>query len=184
MKLQEQRCFMTAPFCVVGGIFPIVTLMWLDSVFFGVLFVVNCPVLLYQFYINMNIVIGSPCAGSFFYCVQTNLICQINIQLNNCTYLSLFSKKEFNGSPSHKSERFHNNCMMNWWCKYGYEKLRVSCLNKLFSLLCSLEECGRYLETIKVYENKPADSIREHMDNDYLSRVYILAGNPLRNKII
>ncbi|KAF8722339.1 hypothetical protein HU200_022630 [Digitaria exilis] len=35
---------------------------------------------------------------------------------------------------------------------------------------CSLEECGRYLETIKVYENKPADNIREHMDNDYLSR--------------
>ncbi|KAF8722221.1 hypothetical protein HU200_022529 [Digitaria exilis] len=24
---------------------------------------------------------------------------------------------------------------------------------------CSLEECGRYLETIKVYENKPADNI-------------------------
>lgn len=41
------------------------------------------------------------------------------------------------------------------------------------TLLCgwSLEECGRYLETIKVYENKPADSIREHMDNDYLSRL-------------
>ncbi|XP_006662516.1 DNA excision repair protein ERCC-1 [Oryza brachyantha] len=41
------------------------------------------------------------------------------------------------------------------------------------TLLCgwSLEECGRYLETIKVYENKSADSIREHMDNDYLSRL-------------
>lgn len=41
------------------------------------------------------------------------------------------------------------------------------------TLLCgwSLEECGRYLETIKVYENKPADNIREHMDNDYLSRL-------------
>ncbi|XP_062205963.1 DNA excision repair protein ERCC-1 [Phragmites australis] len=41
------------------------------------------------------------------------------------------------------------------------------------TLLCgwSMEECGRYLETIKVYENKPADSIREHMDNDYLSRL-------------
>lgn len=41
------------------------------------------------------------------------------------------------------------------------------------TLLCgwSLEECGRYLETIKVYENKPADSIREHTDNDYLSRL-------------
>ncbi|KAL6906506.1 hypothetical protein ACP4OV_004107 [Aristida adscensionis] len=41
------------------------------------------------------------------------------------------------------------------------------------TLLCgwSMEECGRYLETIKVYENKPADSIREHTDNDYLSRL-------------
>ncbi|KAI0520543.1 hypothetical protein KFK09_008019 [Dendrobium nobile] len=41
------------------------------------------------------------------------------------------------------------------------------------TLLCgwSLEECGRYLETIKVYENKPADSIREQIDTDYLSRL-------------
>lgn len=36
---------------------------------------------------------------------------------------------------------------------------------------CSLEECGRYLETIKVYENKPADIIQGQMDTDYLSRV-------------
>jgi hypothetical protein len=41
-----------------------------------------------------------------------------------------------------------------------------------------MEECGRYLETIKVYENKPADSIREHMDNDYMSRVCIIPMNP------
>lgn len=40
-----------------------------------------------------------------------------------------------------------------------------------FLFFSSLEECGRYLETIKVYENKPADSIREQMDTDYLSRV-------------
>ncbi|CAM6013424.1 unnamed protein product [Sphagnum balticum] len=41
------------------------------------------------------------------------------------------------------------------------------------SLLCawSLEECGRYLETIKMYENKPADNIQERTDNDYLSRL-------------
>ncbi|XP_038999218.1 DNA excision repair protein ERCC-1 isoform X2 [Hibiscus syriacus] len=40
------------------------------------------------------------------------------------------------------------------------------------TLLCgwSLEECGRYLETIKVYENKPADLIQGQMDTDYLSR--------------
>ncbi|ERN10704.1 hypothetical protein AMTRI_Chr09g19080 [Amborella trichopoda] len=41
------------------------------------------------------------------------------------------------------------------------------------TLLCgwSLEECGRYLETIKVYENKPADIIQERTDSDYLSRL-------------
>lgn len=37
----------------------------------------------------------------------------------------------------------------------------------------SLEECGRYLETIKVYENKPADIIQGQMDTDYLSRVLV-----------
>uniref|UniRef100_A0A2N9I3K8 DNA excision repair protein ERCC-1 n=1 Tax=Fagus sylvatica TaxID=28930 RepID=A0A2N9I3K8_FAGSY len=41
------------------------------------------------------------------------------------------------------------------------------------TLLCawSLEECGRYLETIKVYENKPADIIQGQLDTDYLSRL-------------
>ncbi|KAI4301828.1 hypothetical protein L6164_035068 [Bauhinia variegata] len=41
------------------------------------------------------------------------------------------------------------------------------------TLLCgwSLEECGRYLETIKIYENKPADIIQGQMDTDYLSRL-------------
>ncbi|XP_058761375.1 DNA excision repair protein ERCC-1-like [Vicia villosa] len=41
------------------------------------------------------------------------------------------------------------------------------------TLLCgwSLEECGRYLETIKVYENKPADIIQGQLDSDYLSRL-------------
>ncbi|GAY49173.1 hypothetical protein CUMW_117220, partial [Citrus unshiu] len=41
------------------------------------------------------------------------------------------------------------------------------------TLLCawSLEECGRYLETIKVYENKPADLTQGQMDTDYLSRL-------------
>ncbi|CAL9090909.1 unnamed protein product [Musa acuminata var. zebrina] len=41
------------------------------------------------------------------------------------------------------------------------------------TLLCgwSFEECGRYLETLKVYENKPSDSIREQMHSDYLSRL-------------
>ncbi|MBA0730594.1 hypothetical protein Golax_022801, partial [Gossypium laxum] len=39
------------------------------------------------------------------------------------------------------------------------------------ALYLSLEECGRYLETIKVYENKPADLIQGQMDTDYLSRL-------------
>ncbi|XP_013583737.1 PREDICTED: DNA excision repair protein ERCC-1 [Brassica oleracea var. oleracea] len=41
------------------------------------------------------------------------------------------------------------------------------------TLLCawSLTECARYLETIKVYENKPADLIQGQMDTDYLSRL-------------
>ncbi|CAK7340762.1 unnamed protein product [Dovyalis caffra] len=41
------------------------------------------------------------------------------------------------------------------------------------TLLCawSLEECGRYLETIKMYENKPADLIQGQMDTDYSSRL-------------
>ncbi|RAL49258.1 hypothetical protein DM860_017538 [Cuscuta australis] len=41
------------------------------------------------------------------------------------------------------------------------------------TLLCawSAEECARYLETVKVYENKPADLIQGQMDTDYLSRL-------------
>ncbi|KAL9450558.1 hypothetical protein AB3S75_012311 [Citrus x aurantiifolia] len=37
--------------------------------------------------------------------------------------------------------------------------------------MCLEEECGRYLETIKVYENKPADLTQGQMDTDYLSRL-------------
>ena len=44
----------------------------------------------------------------------------------------------------------------------------------LCKLSCSLTECARYLETIKVYENKPADLIQGQMDTDYLSRVWKL----------
>jgi hypothetical protein len=41
-----------------------------------------------------------------------------------------------------------------------------------YFLLGSLEECARYLETLKTYEHKPADNIQERTDNDYLSRVW------------
>lgn len=52
------------------------------------------------------------------------------------------------------------------------EVTRTSMLHDC-TLLCgwSLEECGRYLETIKVYENKSADLIQGQMDADYLSRL-------------
>lgn len=35
----------------------------------------------------------------------------------------------------------------------------------------SPEEAGRYLETYKAYEQKPADLLKEKVDQDYLSRV-------------
>uniref|UniRef100_A0A8D2KXH4 DNA excision repair protein ERCC-1 n=1 Tax=Varanus komodoensis TaxID=61221 RepID=A0A8D2KXH4_VARKO len=37
-------------------------------------------------------------------------------------------------------------------------------------LAWSPEEAGRYLETYKAYEQKPADSLKEKVDQDYLSR--------------
>ncbi|GBG70030.1 hypothetical protein CBR_g4857 [Chara braunii] len=41
------------------------------------------------------------------------------------------------------------------------------------TLLCawSKEECARYLETIKAFEHKSADSIQERTDHDYVSRL-------------
>ncbi|CAI5501987.1 unnamed protein product, partial [Closterium sp. Naga37s-1] len=32
-------------------------------------------------------------------------------------------------------------------------------------------ECARYLETLKSYENKPANGIQERVDSDYISRL-------------
>ena len=41
-----------------------------------------------------------------------------------------------------------------------------------FLFLCdSPEEAGRYLETYKSYEKKPADLLKEHVEKDYLSKV-------------
>ena len=34
-----------------------------------------------------------------------------------------------------------------------------------------VEEAGRYLETYKVYENKPAEALMERIDTDYVSKV-------------
>ena len=51
--------------------------------------------------------------------------------------------------------------------------LCVEVFLSFYIFYCSLEECGRYLETLKVYENKPADIIQGQMDTDYTSRVSI-----------
>ncbi|KAK9218996.1 hypothetical protein WN943_007635 [Citrus x changshan-huyou] len=57
---------------------------------------------------------------------------------------------------------------------YLYHRIRE--LQKNFMLrfvLChvDVEECGCYLETIKVYENKQADLIQGQLDTDYLSQL-------------
>lgn len=48
----------------------------------------------------------------------------------------------------------------------------------------SLEECARYLETLKTYEHKPADNIQERTDNDYLSRVWRHGTSESRTSVI
>jgi DNA excision repair protein ERCC-1 len=34
-----------------------------------------------------------------------------------------------------------------------------------------MQECARYIETLKAYESKPASSIMEARDTDYLGRL-------------
>ena len=51
-------------------------------------------------------------------------------------------------------------------------------IKALFHLLCiidffSNEEAGRYLETYKCYENKPADILQERVDGDHNSKVIV-----------
>ena len=43
--------------------------------------------------------------------------------------------------------------------------------NCLYSIYSSPEEAGRYLETFKSYEKKPADLLKEQVEKDYLSKV-------------
>lgn len=47
--------------------------------------------------------------------------------------------------------------------------LRLTCV-----LLPSAEEAGRYLETYKAYEQKPADLLMEKLEQNFLSRVRLL----------
>ncbi|KAK3828966.1 MAG: restriction endonuclease type II-like protein [Benniella sp.] len=52
------------------------------------------------------------------------------------------------------------------------ELTRVAMVNDL-TVVCawSNEEAGRYVETFKSFENKPPDSIKERVDNDYISKL-------------
>ena len=38
-------------------------------------------------------------------------------------------------------------------------------------LACALQECARYLETLRAYEQRPADAIQGRTEADYLSRL-------------
>lgn len=46
-----------------------------------------------------------------------------------------------------------------------------SLLLTIIIIVCSPEEAGRYLETYKVYENKPPDALLGQSEGDYLSKV-------------
>ena len=64
-------------------------------------------------------------------------------------------------------------------CVEVHSTILISCFgiiadflkNCLFS--CSTEEAGKYLELYKIYENKPADMIQNHVEGDYMSKVEI-----------
>ncbi|KAL3876970.1 hypothetical protein ACJMK2_034742 [Sinanodonta woodiana] len=53
------------------------------------------------------------------------------------------------------------------------KELAKICILADFTLILafSTEEAGRYLETYKVYENKPAEAIMEKTDSDYISKL-------------
>ncbi|KAK4362271.1 hypothetical protein RND71_017512 [Anisodus tanguticus] len=95
------------------------------------------------------------------------------------------SSSLFNPTPSFTSSRtpnstlllrrhsqvnlnFHNVCCFGLIVQMFPLRPHLQRIEMLY--LYSLEECGRYLETAKVYENKSADLIQGPMDGDYLSR--------------
>lgn len=56
------------------------------------------------------------------------------------------------------------------------KKIKIKSVTKQGSvtflmLISSPEEAGRYLETYKSYEKKPADALKEQVERDYLSKV-------------
>lgn len=59
-------------------------------------------------------------------------------------------------------------------CAWRFDKLVFSCFLLFFNFNCgniSNLEAARYLETFKIYENKPADSIMGKVEEDYESRL-------------
>lgn len=52
--------------------------------------------------------------------------------------------------------------------------LQYKCVSLFINnIVCSPEEAGRYLETYKVYENKPPDALLGQSEGDYLSKVMV-----------
>jgi hypothetical protein len=148
MKLQELHCFITAPSCVVGGI-SLYLLMCFDS-----------AICLFRFHSILWVSVNEYHSDTIFTFISL-VHCLCSIILGFCIVLLkliLFMILHL---------IFESEIVVYTWYFFFREPL-----------FCSMEECSRYLETIKVYENKPADSIREHMDNDYMSRVCIIPMNP------
>ena len=57
---------------------------------------------------------------------------------------------------------------------YCYERsLLLNFADLILHYYSSAEEAGRYLETYKVYENKPPDALLGQSEGDYLSKVLL-----------
>jgi DNA excision repair protein ERCC-1 len=53
-----------------------------------------------------------------------------------------------------------------------HELNKICFAREITMLLCwSNEECARYLETLKVYENKPPSSIQEKVENEFMPQL-------------
>lgn len=70
------------------------------------------------------------------------------------------------------------DCTLILAWRYHLEHIKLTSFNKqtrICNIFCckfdSPEEAGRYLETYKSYEKKPADALKEQVEKDYLSKV-------------
>lgn len=102
-----------------------------------------------------------------------------NAFLKYCIWCLMIMHRKIRWSPCLKSRKPLFS-MIAPYCVPGGINLLICWTHISMALLlvyttfpsCSMTECARYLETIKVYENKPADLIQGQMDTDYLSRVW------------